>query len=304
MDSLKQAVQAYGSRHANRDGLAPTPVPGLLMKYIEAPRGNFQAISRPLIVLVLQGAKSMIVGREERILSAGQTGIVSADMPMVTRILQASTSQPYLAIGVELEIAILCDVASELGVTRPKRPPVARNLFAQDTEVAALDCMSRLMHLIDRPEAIRLLRPGIMWELSYWLLSGQHGASLLELCDPARHASRLASAIAILRAEYRSRIPIELLAAAAGMSLSVFHKHFKRMTSLTPGQYQKRLRLVEARRLMLEDDASASSAAFAVGYESVSQFTREYGRLFQAPPKRDTLRVRSEPDSKARVRKD
>ncbi len=132
-----------------------------------------------------------------------------------------------------------------------------------------------------------------MRELHYWLLSGQHGAALRSLAAPDSNVSRLAAAIAILRQEYRSRIPVERLAAAAAMSLTAFHKHFKHMTSLSPGQYQKRLRLIEARRLMLDEGFSASSAAFEVGYESVSQFTREYRRLFQAPPKRDALRVRN-----------
>jgi AraC-like DNA-binding protein len=149
------------------------------------------------------------------------------------------------------------------------------------------------MRLCDRPNAIPVLRPGIMRELHFWLLSGQHGSDLRALCDPASHANQLAAAVAILRAEYRSRISIKRLARAAGMGLSAFHTHFKRMLSLSPGQYQKRLRLIEARRLMLDQGASASSAAFEVGYESVSQFTREYARLFKVPPKRDALRIRS-----------
>jgi AraC-like DNA-binding protein len=151
------------------------------------------------------------------------------------------------------------------------------------------------MRLLDRPDAISLLRPGIMRELHYWLLSGQHGLALRALAGPDSHPSRLAAAVAILRAEYRSRIPVERLADAAAMSLTAFHKHFKHMTSLSPVQYQKRLRLIEARRLMLDEGFSASNAAFEVGYESVSQFTREYGRLFQVPPKRDALRARSRP---------
>jgi AraC-like DNA-binding protein len=124
---------------------------------------------------------------------------------------------------------------------------------------------------------------------------------LRALAAPDSHASRLGAAIAILRAEYRSRVSIKRLAAAAAMSLTAFHKHFKHMTSLSPGQYQKRLCLIEARRLMLDEGFSASSAAFEVGYESVSQFTREYGRLFQTPPKRDALRTRSESNA-ARMR--
>jgi AraC-like DNA-binding protein len=153
-----------------------------------------------------------------------------------------------------------------------------------------------LCSLLDRPDAT-LLHPGIKRELHYWLLSGQHGAALRALAAPDSHPSRLAAALAILRDEYRTRVPVERLASAAAMSLSAFHKHFKRMTSLTPGQYQKRLRLIEARRLMLDEGFSATSAAFEVGYESVSQFTREYRRMFQLPPKRDVSRARPHPSA-------
>ena len=292
MDALKHAVRSYAARHANRDGLALTPVPGLRMMCLETPRGDLHSVYRPLICLVLQGAKRLTVGNEQRVFSAGQSVIVSADMPVVGRIMQASRSEPYLAIAVELEMSILREIAAQLGSPRGTRPSETRTLFAEDTEAAALDCASRLMRLLDRPEATPLLRPGIMQELHYWLLSGQHGPALASLADPDSHASRLATAVAILRKEYRSRIPVERLAAAAAMSLTAFHEHFKRMTSLTPGQYQKRLRLIEARRLMLDEGISASSAASEVGYESVSQFTREYRRMFQAPPKRDALRAR------------
>lgn len=292
MDALKNAVRNYAARHANRDGLALTLVPGLRMMCVESPPGELHSIYRPLVCLVLQGAKHMTVGTEERVFSAGQSVIVSADMPVVGRIVQASRDEPYLAIAVELEMTILRELAAQLGYVRPQRPSEIRTLFAEDTEAAALDCASRLMRLVDRPDAALLLRPGIMRELHYWLLSGQHGAALRTVADPDSHASRLGAAIAILRTDYRSRVPVERLAATAAMSLTAFHKHFKHMTSLTPVQYQKRLRLIESRRLMQDEAFSASSAAFEVGYESVSQFTREYARLFKAPPKRDTLRVR------------
>ncbi|WP_163269969.1 AraC family transcriptional regulator [Chelativorans alearense] len=292
MESLKKAVRAYAGRHSNRDGLALTPVPGLRMMCVESPRGDLHSVYRPLVCLVLQGAKHMTVGREERLFSAGQSVIVSADMPVVGRIVQASRSEPYLAVAVELEMTILREVSTQLGSVRAQRLSETRTLFAEDTDAVILDCALRLTRLLDRPEAAPLLRPGIMLELHYWLLSGQHGAALRALAAPDSHASRLAAAIAILRDEYRSRVPVERLAAAAAMSLTAFHKHFKHMTSLTPGQYQKRLRLIEARRLMLNEGLSATSAAFEVGYESVSQFTREYGRMFQAPPKRDALRAR------------
>jgi len=293
VEMLKQAVRAYAGQHANRDGVVLTPVPGLGMMCVEAPSGDLHSVYRPLVCLVLQGAKRMIVGREERIFSAGTSVIVSADMPVVGRIVQASRDQPYLAIAVELEMALLRELVTQLGSAPLQRPSQTRTLFSEDTEAATLDCAARLMRLLDQPAAIPLLRPGIMRELHYWLLSGPHGSALRALADPDGHAGRLSAAMAMLRTEYRSRIPVERLADAAAMGLTAFHKHFKHMTSLTPGQYQKRLRLIEARRLMLDEGLSASSAAFEVGYESVSQFTREYGRLFQAPPKRDALRARS-----------
>jgi AraC-like DNA-binding protein len=292
MDALKRAVRTYAAGRLNSDGLAVTPIPGLRMMCVESPRGDLHSIYRPLVCLVLQGAKRMIVGREERVFSAGQSVIVSADMPVTGRIVHASPSEPYLAIAVELEMTVLRDVAAQLGSVRTPRPAAVRTLFANDTEEAVLDCAARLMRLLDRPEAIPLLHPGILHELHYWLLSGSHGSDLRALADPSGHGTRLSAAIAILRGEYRSRIPVERLAEAAAMSLTAFHKHFKHLTSLTPGQYQKQLRLIEARRLMLDEGFSATGAAFEVGYESISQFTREYRRMFQAPPKRDALRVR------------
>lgn len=295
MNALKAAVQAYAPRHANSDGLATTPIRGLRMMYRESPASNMHSLYRPLVCLVLQGAKHMTIGRKERIVRAGEAVIIAADMPVVGRIVRASPSEPYIAIAVELEITTLRELAAHMGHLSRAKPLEVCAHCPEGTQAEVADCMLRLMRLLDHPEAIPLLRPGIMQELHYWLLTGPHGCALKSLADPNGHAGRLAEAIAILRAEYRERIPVERLASAAAMSLSAFHKHFKDMTSLSPGQYQKRLRLLEARRLMLDEGFSASHAAFEVGYESVSQFTREYGRLFQAPPKQDVLRWRRRP---------
>lgn len=302
MNELRQAVRTYARQHANRDGVAMTPVPGLKIMCVEEPAGDLHAAYRPLVCFVLQGAKRMTVGTEQHVIAGGQSVIVSADMPVVGRIVEASRDAPYLAISVELEMTLLREVAAHVGNALSRHSSPRQTLFAESTEAAMLDCASRLMRLLDRPHAIPLLYPGIMREFHYWLLSGPHGAVLQTLADPHSHAGRLAAAIAILRKEYRSRIAVERSANAAAMSLTAFHKHFKTMTSLTPGQYQKRLRLIEARCFMLDEGFSASTAAFEVGYESVSQFTREYARLFKVPPKRDVLRMRrksaSEPKPK------
>src|SRR5690554_5993746 len=230
MNALKQAVRAYASRHANNDGLATTPVPGLRMMCVEAPTDDLHSVYRPLVCLVLQGMKRLTVGREERIISAGESVIVSADMPVVGRIVQANRNEPYLAVAVELETATLRELAVQIGDSRPQRQSQIHTLFTEDT---LIDCAIRLMRLLDHPEAMPLLHPGIMRELHYWLLSGDHGADLRVLADPDSHANRLATAIAILRREYRSHVPVERLAQAAAMSLTAFHKHFKHMTSLT-----------------------------------------------------------------------
>jgi len=302
VDQLKAAILAHASRHADHDGLARTPVPGLSLKYVTAPRGILHAIARPMVILVLQGTKRFAVGREEHIVGAGQSAIVSADVPVVTRIMDASPRVPYLALGIELDAAILREVAAELDDAEPVQPQPGEALSVGDSDAALVDCANRLVRLIDRPQGIPVLRAGIMRELHFWLLSGPHGPELRRLSDPQSHASRMAAAIRVMLVEFRERIPTERLATTANMSLTVFHRHFKRLTSLTPGQYQKRLRLIEARRLMVYEGMTAGSAAFEVGYESVSQFTREYGRLFQAPPKRDALRARSQAAAAASLR--
>lgn len=215
--------------------------------------------------------------------------IVTADMPVNGHIVEASRTAPYLAIAIELDFALIRDIDAELSATHQSRSEVP-TVLVSGLDEAALDCALRLMRLLERPEAIPVLHPAINRELHYWLLSGPHGAALRALAFPTSNASRLATSIAILRKEYGTRIPVSRLAKAAGMSLTAFHVQFKQLTSLTPLQFQKRLRLIEARRLMVQEGSSATRAALDVGYESISQFTREYARMFGAPPKRDTLR--------------
>jgi AraC-like DNA-binding protein len=288
MDDLKQAIIRYANLHANADGLAVTPIPGLRMMCAPAPSGPMWSIYKPLVCLVLQGAKQMTIGVETGEFSAGQSVLVTLDMPVTGRITQASRDRPYLALAVELDAATINEIVTELGLSQTQVQGPNLPLFVDDTDAAMLECAVRLMRLLDRPEAAPVLRPAIMKELHYWLLAGRHGASLRSLTVPDGDAQRIAAAVKILRAEFDRPISVHQLAASSGMSVSTFHRRFKAMTSLTPIQFQKQLRLIEARRLMLTDGQTASRAAFEVGYESVSQFTREYVRMFGAPPRRDT----------------
>lgn len=284
MIALLDAVRRYADAKADAAGLAATPVPGLTTVRAAAPSGLLHAVSRPLICLVLQGAKHVTMGVREFSFAAGDSLLITADVPIVSRITRASAAMPYYSLVLELDPAIIEELAAQMrAVLVADNAPVR----VDPTEREVADAALRLMRLLDRPASVPVLQAQFVRELHYWLLAGKHGTAIRRLGWPDEHAGRIARAVAVLRAEFARPVAIERLAAVAGMSASSFHQHFRNQTSLSPLQFQKHLRLVEARRLMLSEGASSSSAAFAVGYESVSQFTREYGRLFGLPPVRD-----------------
>jgi AraC-like DNA-binding protein len=290
MTTLLDAVRRYAGAHAAEGGLAQTPIPGLTTVRATAPSGLVHAISRPLVCLVLQGAKRVTMGAQSFDFAAGDSLLITADVPTVSQITRASVAAPYLSLVLELDPAVVTDLAIQMkAVLVGSRAPVR----VDPTDTEAADAALRLMRLLDRPAAVPLLGAQLVREMHYWLLAGRHGTAIRHLGWPDSQARGLARAVAHLRAEFAKPLPVEQLASMAGMSRSAFHVHFRAATSLSPLQFQKQLRLIEARRLMLSDGVSASSAAFAVGYESVSQFNREYSRLFGLPPVRDVQTVRS-----------
>lgn len=284
MNTLLEAVRRYADTNADSSGFARTAVPGLSTVCAIAPSDLIHAVTRPMVCLVLQGAKNVTMGTRSFDFAAGESLLVTADVPTVSKITRASIARPYYALVLELDPVIIAALAAEMKLVLVSDDAPVR-VDPLDVEVA--DAALRLMRLVERPSAVPLLRAQLMRELHYWLLSGRHGTAIRALGWPGGHAERVARAVALLRAEFARPMPVERLAAAAGMSPSSFHYHFRAITSLSPLQFQKHLRLIEARRLMISDAMSASNAAFAVGYESVTQFTREYGRLFGTPPVRD-----------------
>ena len=283
-DTLLDVVRRHAEAHADPTGLARTPIPGLTTVRATAPSGLVYAISRPLVCLVLQGNKQVVMGTETFAFGAGDSLLITADVPTVSQITRASAATPYLSLVFELEPAVIADLAVEM-----KAVPVAAGaaVRVEPTDAEVADAALRLMKLLGRPAAVPVLHALLVRELHYWLLAGRHGSAIRRLGWPDSHAQRIARAVGMLRSEFARPLRVEQLAARAGMSPSSFHQHFRAVTSLSPLQFQKQLRLIEARRLMRAEGMSASSAAFAVGYESVSQFTREYGRLFGLPPVRD-----------------
>lgn len=290
MNDLLTAVSRYADAHADANGVAATPIAGLSAIRATAPSDLVYAISRPLVALVVQGSKHVTMGTTGFAFSAGESLLIAADVATVSQITRASIAAPYYSLVLELDTAIVAELVAEMEPGLVHDHARVR-VDPTDTEVA--DAALRLIRLLDRPASIPVLKAQLLREMHYWLLVGRHGAAIRHLGWPDGHVHRVARAVAILRADYAKPLPVERLAVAAGMSPSAFHQHFRAVTSLSPLQFQKHLRLVEARRLMLSEGKNASNAAFDVGYESVSQFNREYGRMFGQPPVRDIRLARS-----------
>jgi AraC-like DNA-binding protein len=288
-DTLLKVVRRYAEAFADPAGVARTPIPGLTTIRATAPSGLDYAISRPLVCLVLQGTKHVTMGNRAFTFSAGDSLLITADVPTVSQVTRASIAAPYFSLVLDLDPALIADLGLEMeAVPVAEGAPVGH----QPTDAEVADAALRLMRLIERPASVPVLRAQLVREMHYWLLAGRHGAAIRHLGWPDGHVQRVARAVAVLRAQFAQPLRVEHLAAVAGMSPASFHQHFRTVTSLSPLQFQKQLRLIEARRLMLSDGVTASSAAFAVGYQSVSQFTREYGRMFGLPPVRETKTAR------------
>jgi AraC-like DNA-binding protein len=290
MTTLLDAVRHYANSHADHNGIAPTPIAGLTAVRATAPSGLGYAISQPLVCIVMQGSKQVTMGAQTFSFAAGDSLLITADVPTVSQITRASVAAPYFSLVLALDLTVIADLAVQMrAVLVGDDVPV--RVEPTDTEVT--EAALRLMRLLDRPSSVPVLSAQLVREMHYWLLAGRHGNAIRRLGWPDSHAQRIGRAVAVMRAEFARTLPVESLAAVAGMSPSSFHQHFRTVTSLTPLQFQKQLRLIEARRLMQAQGVNASSAAFAVGYESVQQFTREYGRMFGLPPVRDMESVRT-----------
>lgn len=284
-DLLLDAARRYAEVHADADGVARTPIAGLSVIRMTTPSELQYAINRPLVALVLQGSKRVAMGEDVFDFGAGESLLISTDVPTASQITRASAGAPYVSLVVELDQAVLEGLALEIGPA-PAFAAVGQ-VRVDPTEADVADAALRLLRLLERPASLAVLQSQLVRELHFWLLSGRHGGAIRDLGIVDSHARRIGRAVAVIRSDYFRPLRVERLADVAGMSLSTFHERFRALTSLTPLQLQKQVRLIEARRMMISDGSAISSAAHAVGYESVPQFTREYGRMFGLPPAKD-----------------
>ncbi len=279
----------FADASADPEGVARTPIPGVTVIRETVPGAMQYAINRPLVALVLQGRKRVAMGRHSFEFGAGESLLITTDVPTVSEITGASSAAPYVSIVFDLDIAILESLVVEIGAT-PGATGEAVRVDPTGADVA--DCALRLMALLERPASLAVLQAQLLRELHFWLLTGQHGGGIRALGVVDSHAQRIGRVVARIREDYAKVLHVDQLAALAGMSVSAFHEHFRTITSLTPIQLQKQLRLIEARRQLLSEGLMVAHAAHNVGYESVPQFTRDYGRLFGMPPAREVKVVR------------
>jgi AraC-like DNA-binding protein len=255
------------------------------------PKPPTHMVSRPSLCVVAQGAKWATFGGERLEYKENEALVVGVATPSVGRVVRASREAPCLVLALELDLAVMREVAEGLDIRPAPQRDSFRGSFVADFTGPLMDCAVRLARLLAQPEAMRMLYPLLMREICYWLLTGEQGREIVSLCLSTSPSGRIMDAVHDLRDRFRGTVRIEELAALAQLSPTAFHRQFKALTSLTPGQYQKQLRLLEARRLMISEGLKAEGAAYRVGYESASQFSREYARMFGAPPRRETARV-------------
>ncbi|MDI7861811.1 AraC family transcriptional regulator [Rhizobiaceae bacterium n13] len=270
-----------------------TAIDGLTVLRSDHEKRPDHLIFKPALCIVLQGAKWAVFGGRHVDYRAGQALVVTVEMPAFGRVAEASPAEPYLGLVLEFDLGIMREVVEALPAQLQPSSEVSFGVFVSNFDGALADCVLRMVRLLDTPDAIPLLYPLIMREISYWLLTGPHGGDIARLALGTDHAHRIVRVIHGLRSRFSEPMRIEDLAETAGLSPSAFHRKFKAITSMTPLQYQKQLRLLEARRLMVAEDANVETAAFQVGYESSSQFTREYARMFGNPPRRDVAALKS-----------
>jgi AraC-like DNA-binding protein len=274
------------------DGLHATAINPLRFLRESDTSRAMRGISQPILAIVVQGKKEVLLNEETYLYGVAQYLVVAVDLPICGFAVEASPDHPYLSFALDLDPVQLCDIIAQINLGSDRQDNAIRGLFVSDAEPSLIDCAIRLTQLLDTPQDIAFLAPTIVREIYYRLLVGEQGEAVRQIATSGSKMQRIAKAIALIKADFSKPLRIETLAEHANMSISSFHRHFKAVTSMSPLQYQKQLRLLTARQMMLVENADATQTAYQVGYESPSQFSREYSRMFGAPPIRDIDRLR------------
>lgn len=294
MDKIAKLAELI-AQNTEGDGVLETAIPRLSVIRISKPTEPLHAIHQPSVCIIAQGAKQVMLADQIFRYSPGRYLVVSADMPVTGQVIEASEDKPYLCFRLDLDMKLLSDMLVEMPHAFGPSASPCKCVGVCETTQEFLDAAIRMAQLLDRPDEIAFLAPLIERELMFRMLRGGQAEMIRQMLAPESRLQQVNRAIAWIRQNFAAPFSIEQVATEARMSTSSLHQHFREVTAMSPLQYQKQLRLQEARRLILGNAMDAATAAHSVGYDSPSQFSREYRRLFGAPPIKDIARLRSEP---------
>ncbi|WP_411350085.1 AraC family transcriptional regulator N-terminal domain-containing protein [Paenibacillus sp. WLX2291] len=279
-------------RHCPGEGLFETAVPSLFLIHHQQTTERAFRVYKPCLCMIASGAKDIFLANEHLAYGPASYLVASMNLPVVGQVVQASVNEPYLSFKLEFSQAQILEVLNDTDLPQMPRDNARRALFVGESEQHLLDAAVRLTRLLEQPKDIPFLAPLFTKEILYKLLQTSYGVTLAQIALEGSSSYRIREVIEQIIQQYDQPLRVEELAELASMSVSSFHRNFKEVTAMSPLQFQKQLRLQEARRLLLAESADAADVAFRVGYESASQFSREYARLFGAPPRTDIKQLK------------
>ncbi|WP_374653880.1 AraC family transcriptional regulator N-terminal domain-containing protein [Dongia sp.] len=284
-------------RNASGEGITSTALPRLDVIKASKPSEPMHGVHQPAICILAQGRKQVILGGNIYFYDASRYLVVSVDVPIVGQVVDATPEEPYLSIRLRLDPHLISELILDAGLAGEANGDAGPSLSLSSVTPELLDAVIRMLRLLDNPRDIAVLGPLAEREILYRLLKGPDLMRLRQIAQADSKLQRVTRAISWIKQHFTEPFSIDALASEARMSASALHHHFKQVTAMSPLQYQKQLRLQEARRLILVQGSDAASAGHQVGYESPSQFSREYSRLFGAPPLRDANRLKATPEA-------
>jgi AraC-like DNA-binding protein len=273
-------------------GRYPTAIEGFMIARRHDAKELENCVYKPLVAVVIQGSKRYVIGSEEYRYGENHCLVIGVDIPSANHVLVASPEKPFLAVTLDLDKYLITQLAAEIPPSSRFENGSYKGVAVAEVDPDVLDAFLRLVELLDKPEQIPVLAPMIIREIHYRLLIGPQGERLRMINTLGTQSNQITKSITWLRENYKEALQVDELARKANMATSTFHRHFRQVTTLSPLQFQKRLRLYEAQRLMLTENEDATIAALAVGYESPTQFNREYKRMFGEPPHRHVSQLR------------
>jgi AraC-like DNA-binding protein len=292
---MEAALETMGksiARWTDKSDRVETAIRGLILARRDEPSEPISILYEPRICLIAQGAKRVQLGDDAYVYDAHHFLLTSVDLPTFVQVIKASPGKPYLGLVLNIDQREMSQLMVDSNLPPPRPQQSSRGMATGEVTLPLLTAFQRLIDLLDEPKDIPILAPIIQREISYRLLVSDQGARLRQIASTGSQSQQIARAIHWLKGNFTQPLRIENLASQVNMSTSTFHHHFRAVTAMSPLQYQKWLRLNEARRLLLSENQDATTAAFQVGYESPSQFSREYSRMFGAPPLRDITNLR------------